>query len=302
MSFGLGFFCSTSGNELSTNHKIRLRNLTRESLMGVFQRNMEDFLELLKLSCRMGLTIFRLGSDFVPFASHPSFQPDWAREVELALRQVSDLVRSFGIRVTMHPAQFVVLNSPREDVVERSLAELEYHFWVLDSLGLGRESIVVVHAGGAYGDKGRALKKFESTVEENKWLLKRLALENDERHYTAAEVLELAESIGVPFVFDYYHHILNPSKFSVDRALTSWRGVTPEVHISSKPEKPGRFGEHGDYVDVEDFKNFVSTFSTDQPVDVIVEAKKKERAVAKLLEDLRREGLDYLIRTRVCAI
>ncbi|MCS7111601.1 MAG: UV DNA damage repair endonuclease UvsE [Ignisphaera sp.] len=301
LSIGLGFFCSTSGNELSTNHSIRLHNLSRSSVVRAFQRNLRDFIELLKLSCRMGLAIFRLGSHFVPFASHPEFQPEWAREIENTLKHSANLVKSFGVRVTMHPAQYVVLNSPRQDVVERSLAELRYHFWILDTLGLGRESVVVIHIGGVYGDKSRALRRFEESLYQNRWLLKRLAIENDERYYTAQEVLEVAEALGIPFVFDYYHHTLNPSSFSVDRLISTWRGVVPEVHISSKPDRVARFGEHGDYVDIQDFKNLINIFNSGNPIDVVAEAKGKEKAISKLLKEIEREGMDSLIRKPMCS-
>lgn len=288
---GFGFFCSTSDNRLSTNHRVRLGNLSEERLMATFGRNLRDLFALLELSRGMGLTVFRLGSDFVPFASHPAFRAEWLRAVEAVLRGAAERVRGYCVRITMHPGQFVVLNSPRRDVVERSLAELRYHFWVLDTLGLGRESVVVVHVGGAYGSKREALARLEETVDGNPWLRSRLALENDERHYTAAEVVELAESLGVPAVFDYYHHTLNPSRFSADRLLATWRGVTPEVHLSSAPDGPHRFGEHGDYVRLEDFRGMVSLLGGDRPLDVIVEAKKKELAVSRLLEELRREGV-----------
>jgi len=66
----------------------------------------------------MGLTIFRLGSDFIPFASHKRFERDWLYEIEKSLEVIAGTLREYGIRITMHPGQFVVLNSPRADVVE----------------------------------------------------------------------------------------------------------------------------------------------------------------------------------------
>ncbi|MEM1897718.1 MAG: hypothetical protein QXD36_01235, partial [Sulfolobales archaeon] len=158
---GVGIFCSTWDNRLNTNHALRLSKLSKETLLYIFEKNVKDFLALLELSCSMGLTIFRLGSNFIPFASHERFDNDWFLDVENRLRLLSDKVKSYGIRITMHPGQFVVLNSPREDVVRRSLKELSYHMWVLDTMGLSGESIIVVHVGGVYGNKREALKRFE---------------------------------------------------------------------------------------------------------------------------------------------
>lgn len=293
MRIGLGFFCSTSDNKLSTNHKVKLRNLNEETLLRTFKRNLKDLMDLLELSRRMGLTIFRLGSSFIPFASHPNFKLEWFEKLGEILRKSSSVIRDYGVRITMHPGQYVVLNSPNEEVLNRSLAELKYHFWVLDTLGLGDESIVVVHVGGVYGDKRRAVKRFEETLNDNKWLINRLAMENDERHYTISEVIEMAEVFGVPAVFDYYHHMLNPSKFSPDRLIATWGGITPEVHLSSAPKRPHRFGEHGDYVDLKDFKDLISLLDGIEAIDIIIEGKKKERAIAKLVEELRSEGISF---------
>lgn len=300
MNIGVGIFCSTSDNSLNTNHRIRLSRLTKETVLATFEKNFQDFLSLLELSCSMGLTVFRLGSNFIPFASHEKFDASWLEDIESRLAAASKIVKSYGIRVTMHPGQFVVLNSPDRRVVERSLRELEYHFWVLDKLGLGRESIVVVHLGGIYGSKAEAVRRFEETVEENDWLIRRLAVENDEKHYSAADVLEVGERTGLPVVLDYYHHQLNPSPLDLDRIVQTWRGVAPEFHLSSPPEKPHRFGEHGDFVRLEDFLALASLWGDRGPLDVIIEAKKKERAVEKLVGELRSVGVE--LRKPPCAL
>lgn len=287
MSIGLGFFCSTSDNKLSTNHKLRLANLTEENLYKVFQRNLEDFIKLLEISKAMGLSIFRLGSNFIPFASHPRFNRKWLNHIGEILKEKSGVIKRYGIRITMHPGQYVVLNSDDPGVVERSLREIEYHFWVLDTLGLGPESIVVVHVGGVYGDKDKAKRRLYQVLEENKWLTRRIALENDERYYTIADVLDIAKSFDIPVVYDHFHHKLNPSKFNIDDLISTWRGSPLEIHVSSENERSRRLGEHGDYVKKEDFVEAVQLFPDDIALDVIIEAKKKEYAIVRLLKELR---------------
>lgn len=299
MLIGIGIFCSTSDNKLNTNHVLRLSKLSRETLLDTFEKNLRDFVKLLELSCSMGLTTFRLGSNFIPFASHEEFDGTWLPEIGERLKAASSTVKSYGVRVTMHPGQFTVLNSPRDRVVRNSLKELEYHFWVLDTLGLGRESIVVIHIGGVYGSKEESLRRFEKTVKENWWLTRRLAVENDERYYTTTDVLELSEKLGLPVVFDYYHHLLNPSVFDMDRLVDTWRGTTPEFHISSMPDGFNRFGEHGDFVKLEDFLKLADLWSDRGPLDVIVEAKKKEKAVEKLIREL--ESLGIRLRKPHCS-
>jgi len=199
------------------------------------------------------------------------------------LREFSKTLRRFPIRITMHPGQFVVLNSPKKEVVDASLRELEYHFWVLETLGVGAEGVVVIHAGGIYEDKRESLKRLKNTLRENQWLYRYLAIENDERHYTVRDLLDA--ELDLPIVFDYYHNRLNPSEFEVSEILQTWSGRVPEFHLSSEPEGKHRFGEHGDWIRLEDFLDFLNRFGGNR-IDLILEAKQKEKAVEKLLLEL----------------
>ncbi len=97
----------------------------------------------------------------------------------------------------MHPGQFVILNSPNFKVLENSIRELEYHFWILDRLGVENDGVVIVHIGGVYGQKERAIDRFEN-VEKHSWLKRRLAVENGERLFNSQEVLKIAETLGIP--------------------------------------------------------------------------------------------------------
>ncbi|MCS7097997.1 MAG: UV DNA damage repair endonuclease UvsE [Candidatus Methanomethyliaceae archaeon] len=254
--------------------------------MKTFMRNLNDLYKLLELSKGMNLTIFRLGSNFIPFASHPQFNEEWFNDIEGELKKHASEIIKFSIRITMHPGQYVVLNSPSSSVLKRSLKEVNYHFWLLDVLGL-KESVVVIHMGGSYGDKRKAVNQFMKTMDENPWLTRRLALENDERFYTIEEIIEIAESYGIPAVFDYHHHRLNPSNFNIDRLISTWKGRVPEVHLSSDPKGAHRFGEHGNYIELKDFESLISILNEDQFIDIILEAKMKEKAIIRLMEDIK---------------
>jgi len=279
----VGFFCSTADGKITTNRKFRLSNLSYQKVIDVLEKNLKDFEKLLEISLSLGCGIFRLGSNLVPFASHPSFKKDWLKEVEGKLREFSKTLRKFPIRITMHPGQFVVLNSPKKEVVDASLRELEYHFWVLETLGVGAEGVVVIHAGGVYEDKRESLKRLKNTLRENQWLYRYLAIENDERHYTVKDLLDA--ELDLPIVFDYYHNRLNPSEFEVSEILQTWSGRVPEFHLSSEPKGKHRFGEHGDWIRLEDFMDFLNRFGGNR-IDLILEAKQKEKAVEKLLYEI----------------
>lgn len=281
-----GFFCSTANGKITTNRKFRVSNLSFQKVWETFERNLEDFKKLLQLSKELGCGIFRLGSDFIPFASHPNFPMEWLKIIEKRLLEFSEELKSYPIRITMHPGQFVVLNSPKEEVIMSSLRELKYHFWLLDTLGIGSDGVVVIHGGGVYGDKEKSLRRLKDTISNNAWLIDRIALENDERYYTVADLIEVTD-LGIPIVYDHYHHTLNPSYFEPMEIIKSWGGRTPEFHLSSEPERKHRFGEHGDWVKLENFLEFYEIFKG-QRIDLILEAKKKEKAIEKLLKEIKR--------------
>lgn len=278
INFGFGFFCSTADNSLSTNHRISLKNLSEKNLLSTFEKNCQDLLALLKLSHQLGCSIFRLGSQFVPFLTHPDFKPAWWQTIKKRLMALSPEVKKFGLRLTMHPSQFVVLNSDSREVIDRSLAEIDYHFFVLDHLGVDENGVVIIHIGKSKEDKKTYLKKFIKKVKEEKWLRRRLVIENDDSLYTVADALFVFEETGLPVVFDYFHHKLNPSAIDLKKVIISWQGRTPEFHLSSQNPQ-GKRGEHSDFVVTEDIDGFLQMTGSLPYFDLIIEAKKKELAI-----------------------
>ncbi|MFN3135050.1 MAG: UV DNA damage repair endonuclease UvsE [Candidatus Kryptonium sp.] len=285
---GFGIFCSNSNGSLSTNHTFKLQNLTIDRLLRTVNLNIKDFLSLLNLCKKENIEVFRLGSSFIPFASHKNFKESWFFKIETILKEVKDAVKDFSIRITMHPGQFVVLNSPNKNVLENSIRELEYHFWLLDVLNIPDDGVIIVHIGGVYENKEKSIERFINVIEKNAWLKRRLAIENDERHYNSKDVLYISKQIKVPFVFDYFHHKINPSEIDLTEVFKTWflKGV-PKVHLSSQGK--GKIGNHGDYVNIEDFldlKKIIEKTNIEK-VHIMLEAKKKELALKKLRKEIR---------------
>lgn len=289
-NIGFGIFCSNGDNTITTNHTFRLKNLSWEVVLQTFLRNLEDLFKLLDLCREEKIEVFRLGSNFVPYASHKDFKRRWLYDLEPYLTGIKERLREYKIRITMHPGQFVVLNSERKEVVENSLKELEYHFWLLDSLGVGEEGLVIVHVGAGGKNKEHAISNFVKTFERNSWLKRRLALENDEKTFTASDVLGLARELGVPFVFDFFHHKLNPSEFDPSLLIDTWgdKNGPPKFHLSSGDKR--RKGVHAEYLMIEDYLEFVDFLKLLglERVHVMLEVKKKEKALRRLRLDLER--------------
>lgn len=287
----IGFICSTYDSRLSTNHSFRLNNLNKENLIRCVEKNLEDFIALLRLSEELGCKIFRLGSNFIPFASHPNFNKNWLKDISSIIKNYVQEIKKFRIRVTMHPGQYVVLSTENKKIIKRSLEELKYHFWILEQMDFDENSIVVIHGGGTYGNKDKASKTLIKNINKNYWLKERLALENDEKSYKAQDILEICNLTNLPFVLDYFHHKINYSPIKINEVLKTWGKRIPEFHISSAGKKKT---SHGDYIHKKDFFNFLNFIFSNkkinfQRIDVLLEAKKKELAVKKLLREIKNE-------------
>lgn len=284
MKVRIGIFCSLSDNSLTTNRKFRLENLSYENVMNTFLKNLEDFKKLLEFCKSSNIEIFRIGSYLVPFFSHKKFKDKWRYEIEDILKSQSSYIKSFNIRLTMHPPQFVILNSPKKQVIKNSIEELMYHFFILDSLNLDENSIVIIHIGGRYEDKQRSMDNFINTIQKHNFLKRRLAIENDDKIYTIRDVLEISKHTGLPVVFDFYHHKLNPSEFDIDEVLETWKDRIPKFHISSQGKKKY---EHSDYLEISDLEEFLKLFKNkDITIDLMPEVKMKEKACYKILDYL----------------
>jgi UV DNA damage endonuclease len=270
----------------TTNRTLRLASLPNvEKLKGLVRENVADLQTILRWNAKRGIWLFRMGQSLIPFASHPAFPYDWEAEHGEELREVGELARDIGIRLSMHPGQYINPGSPNPAVVGRSLSELHYVTRVFDLLG-NPDSVAVLHMGGAYADKPVSAARFVEVMRPEAEILRYLALENDERVWTVAEVVETAHALGIPAIADAFHHGLNPGglalKEALDLALHTWepRSARPKLHLSSQdPDK--RPGAHAYSVDNKDWQALLGALDG-RDADVMIEAKGKEQALAPL--------------------
>ena len=270
----------------STNRTLRLASLVDvEKVKGLVRENIADLKRILRWNADHGVGLFRMGQNLIPFASHPAFPYDWDTEHGEMLREVGELARDLGIRLSMHPGQYINPGSLKPDVVERSLTELRYVARVFDLLG-SPDGVAVLHLGGAYADKPASATRFIEVMQPEARILRYLALENDERVWTVAEVTRTADALGIPAITDAFHHDLNPGgltlKEALDLSLPTWapRGVRPKLHLSSQdPAKQA--GAHAYSVDSRDWQALLGGIGG-READVMVEAKGKEHALAPM--------------------
>lgn len=263
------------------------------------------------------IRMYRISSDVAPYITHPDMPQFHGQidECEEELAQLGEKARRLDLRLSMHPSQYIVLNSPDERIATAAVADFEYHARFLDALGLGPEAKIVTHVGGVYGDRPDAMRRFaERHGALSPSVKARLVLENDEVSYGVPDIVSIHESCGIPLVFDILHHrVNNPGALdevsACAKCLESWpSGQTPKIHFSTQrleartqgkraegdPPKPAKAGEHDDWIDPVDFAWFLQAVSP-RRFDVMLEAKQKDLALFRLRADLASRGLDTLI-------
>jgi UV DNA damage endonuclease len=289
----LGYACTPLDAAASSNRTCRLANATPERLRGLIAENLDGLLAILRYNAGLGVRLFRISSHVIPFASHPANTVPWWREFAAQLGEIGAYARDHGMRLSFHPGQHTALTSPRPEVLAAGVSELTYNARFLAACALGPECKVILHGGGTHGDKPGAIARFaEQHAALPEEIVRHLVLENDERCYSAADVLEMSRRTGVPVVFDALHDAILPSPHLASRAallaacFATWRpqdGV-PKTHFSSQdPAKQS--GAHAEWVDAADFARFAADTGA-REFDCMLEAKGKERALLRLRQEL----------------
>ncbi len=293
----LGYVAISLSIGATTNRTCRLGNATPGRLRELTAANLSGLAATLAFNVRQSVSLYRISSKIVPFASLPAVAFPWWEEFAVELSQLGELVRRHELRVSMHPGQYTALSAPDEATRAASVQDLAWHVRFLDSLGLDATHKIVTHLGGIYGDKGAALRRFAGVVAglPESWR-RRLAVENDDRLYTFDDVLWVAAETGLPAVFDWLHHRLNPGRrgdvaSALADAFATWqegRDGVPKVHFSSQ-QQGGRAGAHADWIEVDEFLKFLSLVPA-TPFDCMLEAKKKDLALFRLRRELAASG------------
>ncbi len=203
--------------------------------------NLIDFVGHLVPEQRM----VRIGSDQLPGFTHPNLQYFWQQSDVLSFLEkkyfkAGEHARKLDVRLSMHPGQFVVLASSTPEVVERSIAEFEYHANIIRWMGYGKtfqDFKCNVHISGKEGPEGikLVLKRLSPEARNT------ITIENDEMTWGIEASLELADTLAL--VLDIHHHWIKTGEYiqvsddRVCRIIDSWRGVRPVIHYSVSPEK-----------------------------------------------------------------
>lgn len=267
------------------------------------EENLKNTLRILKYNEAHDIKIYRFTSKLVPLATHDAAEGwDYISDLKESFVEVGDFVKKNGMRVSSHPDHFTLLNSPREEVLISSLKDLQYHARVFDACGFDDKAKMVLHVGGLYGDRNSSIDRFIKNFREiGTYLQKRIILENDDKVYTAVEVLRICQTLGIPMVLDVHHDKCNPCGSDIGEYIEyifkTWEGqdMPPKIHFSS-PRSEKDMRSHAGYIDAAYFLDFLNKAAViDMDFDVMIEAKQKNLALYKLMDDLKVvEGIEIV--------
>ena len=284
----IGYGCLNIGTPNTNIRSVMQRNATPEKLTEVTAHNLEALEKMVDYNIANDIRLYRISSDLIPFGLSPVNALDWPEIHKEDFERVGAKIRKSGMRVSLHPGQYTVLNSPTEDVGERAIADLIYHDKILAALGTDTTNKIVLHVGGIYGDKKEAIERFEQNFRRlPETVQNRLILENDDRLYNIEEVLELAHRLQIPAVYDNLHHAINPpasggaDPYWIAEAKKTWKTTDGNQKIHYSQQAPGkRPGAHTDTIDLETFLTFHDQLE-DKQIDIMLEVKDKNLSAIK---------------------
>ena len=293
----IGYPCVNEAMDCSSGNTFRLASYSEERLIAAVTANLACLRRMLEWNVAQGLLFFRIGSSIVPFGSHPINTFPWQAHFAADFRTIGDYIKANNLRVSFHPDQFVVLNSPSPDIVQRSIQELIYQGSMLDLMGLDGTAKLQIHVGGLYGERELAMIRFaqvHATLPET--VKARVVIENDDRLFPLRDCLELHQLTGVPILFDNFHHeCLNhgePMAEALRQAAATWHPTADGVPMMdySSQALGERKGKHTDDLVDERFREFL-THLNGLDFDIMLEIKNKEASALRAVAILRELGL-----------
>jgi len=296
------------------------RASVEEKIIDVAKTNIVNTHNLIKKVATLPepLRMLRITSDMLSFYTHEDYTDFWQStntQDQLArwFAPLGETARANNVRLSFHPDQFVVLASDREEVVNKSIEEFEYHCDMARMLGYGKtfqDMKINVHISGRQGPEGirKAYQRLSPEARNT------ITIENEENAWGLDDCLTLSDLL--PIVLDIHHHWVNCGEYlavtdeRVQRVIDSWRHVRPTLHYSVSREdilvghcsntlpcrdsliaqkiNKQKLRAHSDYFWNDAVNDWALTYV--DKFDIMCEAKGKNLASTKLYEKAKENG------------
>lgn len=295
MKIRLGYACvpvtidETSSHTLTYTSYKKLGKLASVKLDKVIKSNFDSLEKILKYNIRNDIKFFRMTSELLPLFNHPDIHYDFYDQYKDYYKRIGNIIKENNIRLDMHPSAYTVLNSVNETVAASTINILKNYQKMYEYMGI--DSILVLHVGSKVNGKKEGIKRFINNFNKlDEDTKKLIVIENDDKSYNIRNVLTLCEKINRPMVLDYHHFKVNKNNEKIEdyieKIFNTWRS-TPKIHFSSPKSKKDKRSHH-DYINVDDFIEFIEKIKfINIDFDIMIEAKKKDEALFKLIRELK---------------
>lgn len=264
--------------------------------------NLHNTLRLLKHNAASAIHFYRLTSRLIPLANHEELSHwNYLKPLKESLREIGDFAKKHKMRIDFHPDHFVLINSKEKHILKNSISTLKLHYLLLRSMRIDSTHRCVMHVGGNYKDTEMSLERFvDNWMDIPKQIQNMIMLENDDTSFTLEDTLYLCEKLDIPLVFDYHHHLAHHQDANWEnnwnRVVQTWKHspLPIKMHISS-PKSDEAFRHHSDYIDVDMFFRFLKVIEGSIPqIDCMIEAKRKDEALFKLMDEVKRKDVEII--------
>ncbi len=301
IAMNLGKKVTSSGTVTFKNYsKITEQEKKNEKLKAVTLSNLNDLIKILKYNIENNIHFYRITSALIPLVTHPEVEYWGHRELfKKDFKYIGEIIKESNMRVDTHPDEFNVINSINPQVVKNTKLNLIRQAEWFEDFDY-KEGKMVIHLGGATGGKEEGIKRFIKNFKEfPKEITSRLIIENDDKTYTAREILNVCEELEVPMVLDVHHHNCNNSGENImeliEDIFNTWNeeSLPPKIHFST-PRENEKDRKHSDFINSSNFVDFIEkTKVIDRDFDVMLECKQKDLALFKLVEEIKKIKPNY---------
>ena len=296
----LGYCCiNTHLRDLGifTSRTCRLQTILENGIGYSYKlahQNIDDLAPIFRWNARNKIYNYRMSSEIFPFATHLDYYQHYdIEQFRDKLVKLGKYAKRCGQRLTFHPGQYNQLTSLNDNVVEKSIIDIDFHAKILDMMNVDNNGVIIIHGGSKQDGKENSLARLEKNFHKlSPSAQKRLTLENCEMVYSIQDLLPLSFKLNIPIIVDIHHHNINPGTKPINeliqKVIVIWkkRNIIPLFHISES--KPGikitdsitARRAHSDFV-TEIPKCFLD-LSYNHRIFIDIEAKQKEQAVLQL--------------------
>lgn len=286
--------CKTLDN-ITTSSTVTVTNFKKDNdyqkIHSCITSNLESLIKILEFNFKNNIHFYRITSNLIPLATLKEISFDYLNKYQSYYRKISNIISKNNMRVDMHPSQYCVLNSTRKEVVSASIDILQYHYNLLNAMGIS-DKIIILHIGSNTFGKEKSISRFINNFKKlPKHLQHCIVIENDDKIFNIEDCLKISANLNIPVVLDYHHFLCNKTDKEIETYLpkifATWKNLKPKIHFSS-PKNKKEFRSHHDYIDSDQFISFLSSLKKlNQAVDIMIEAKAKDEAMFKLIRELK---------------